>query len=167
MQGKMVPETRLHFFCGKMAAGKSTLAVELAKDNHAILLVEDNWLASLYPEEITNIQAYMQYSVRLKNVLSGHVVSLLSHGVSVVLDFPANTKHQRDWFRTIYEQAAVEHTLHFVDVSDDRCKRQLKARSIDKPEGSVFTSDAEFDAVTKYFQAPSEAEGFNIIRYQR
>ena len=38
---------------------------------------------------------------------------------------------------------------------------------IDKPEGSAFTSDAEFDAITKYFQAPAEDEGFHIIRYQR
>jgi len=98
----MVPETTLHFFCGKMAAGKSTLAIELAKDNNAILLIEDDWLSHLYPEEITDIQEYIRYSVRLKNILSGHVVSLLSHGVSVVLDFPANTKDQRNWFRAIY-----------------------------------------------------------------
>jgi len=164
---KMVPETTLHFFCGKMAAGKSTLAIALAKDNDAILLKEDDWLSYLYPEEITDIQEYIRYSARLKNILSGHVVSLLSHGVSVVLDFPANTKDQRNWFRSIYERANASHTLHFVDVSDAICKRQLKERSKDKPEGSAFTSDAEFDAITKYFQAPSEDEGFNIIRYQR
>ena len=163
----MVPETTLHFFCGKMAAGKSTLAKELAKDNNAILLIEDDWLSHLYPEEITDIQEYIRYSARLKNILSGHVVSLLSHGVSVVLDFPANTKDQRNWFRAIYERANASHTLHFVDVSNEICKRQLKERSKDKPEGSAFTSDAEFDAITKYFQAPSEDEGFNIIRYQR
>ena len=52
-------------------------------------------------------------------------------------------------------------------MSNDICKRQLKERSKDKPGGSAFTSDAEFDAITKYFQAPSEDEGFNIIRYQR
>ena len=163
----MLPETTLHFFCGKMAAGKSTLAIELAKDNNAILLIEDDWLSHLYPDEITNIQDYIRYSKRLKNMISGHVVSLLCLGVSVVLDFPANTKDQRNWFRAIYEQANVSHSLHFVDVSNDICKRQLKERSKDKPEGSAFTSDAEFDAITKYFQAPSEDEGFNIIRYQR
>jgi len=163
----MVSGTTLHFFCGKMAAGKSTLAIDLAKDNNAILLIEDDWLSHLYPEEITDIQKYVRYSGRLKKILSGHVVSLLSLGMSVVLDFPANTKGQRKWFRAIYEQANTLHTLHFVDVSNDICKKQLKERSNDKLEGSAFTSDAEFDAITKYFQAPSEDEGFNIIRYQR
>lgn len=163
----MATETTLHFFCGKMAAGKSTLAKELAKKNNAILLIEDDWLSHLYPEEISDIPEYIRYSVRLQNILSCHIVSLLSHGLSVVLDFPANTKDQRNWFRAIYEQANASHTLHFVDVSDDICKRQLKERSKDRPEGSAFTSDAEFDAITKYFQTPLENEGFNIIRYQR
>lgn len=163
----MTTETTLHFFCGKMAAGKSTLAKELAKKNNAILLIEDDWLSHLYPEEISDIPDYVRYSIRLKNIVAGHIASLLSHGVSVVLDFPANTKDQRNWFRAIYEQANASHTLHFVDVSDDICKRQLKERSKDKPEGSAFTSDAEFDAITKYFQAPSEGEGFTIIKYQR
>ncbi|NQY94782.1 MAG: ATP-binding protein, partial [Campylobacteraceae bacterium] len=36
--------TTLHFFSGKMAAGKSTLAKQLAKENNAILLIEDEWL---------------------------------------------------------------------------------------------------------------------------
>ena len=69
----MDPETTLHFLCGKMAAGKSTLAVELAKDNSAILLIEDNWLSHLYPEEITDTQEHIRYSVRLKIILSEHV----------------------------------------------------------------------------------------------
>jgi predicted kinase len=135
----MVPESTLHFFCGKMAAGKSTLAVELAKDSNAILLIEDDWLSHLFPDEISDIQDYIRYGHRLKKILSGHVVSLLSHGVSVVLDFPANTKDQRNWFRAIYEQANASHVLHFVDVSNDICKRQLKERSRDKSKGSAFT----------------------------
>ena len=51
-------KSTLHFFCGKMAAGKSTLAKTLAEKHNAILLVEDEWLSELYPEEITNIPDY-------------------------------------------------------------------------------------------------------------
>ncbi|MFV2056201.1 MAG: AAA family ATPase [Thiohalomonadales bacterium] len=68
---------------------------------------------------MTDIPRYIKYSGRLKNVLSEHIQSLLSHGVSVVLDFPGNTINQRSWFRAIYEQVNVSHVLHFVDVSDD------------------------------------------------
>lgn len=163
----MSKETTLHFFCGKMAAGKSTLAKAIAEKNHAILLSEDDWLDTLYPEEITDISGYLKYSPRLKNALSGHIQQLLSHEISVVLDFPGNTKNQRNWFRSIYEKENVTHILHFIDASDEICKSQLKKRSINKPDGAAFTSVEEFEAITKYFQEPSESEGFNIIKYER
>ena len=159
-------KSTLHFFCGKMAAGKSTLAKTLAKKHNAILLVEDEWLSELYPEEITNIPDYLKYSSRLKNVLSNHIKSILSSGVSVVLDFPANTESQRNWFRLIFEETKSSHILHYVDKSDETCKQQLKKRSANMPEGSAFTTDKEFDAINKYFQAPVEFEAFNIARYE-
>ena len=159
-------KSTLHFFCGKMAAGKSTLAKTLAKKHNAILLVEDEWLSELYPEEITNIPDYLEYSSRLKNVLSNHIKSILSSGVSVVLDFPANTESQRTWFRLLFEETKSSHILHYVDKSDDECKQQLKKRSANMPEGSAFTTDKEFDAINKYFQTPVESEAFNIARYE-
>jgi predicted kinase len=159
--------TTLHFLCGKMAAGKSTLAKELARQHSAILLVEDHWLSQLYPDEITDIPSYIKYSARLKNMLASHVLSLLSHGHNVVLDFPANTINQRNWFRALIEQANVAHVLHFVEASDELCKQQLKHRSKHMPVGSAFTTEAEFAAITAYFQAPRENEGFNLLRHQR
>lgn len=158
-------ETIFHFFSGKMAAGKSTLARKLALEHNAILIVEDDWLAQLYPEEITDIPTYIKYSFRLKNIMSDHILTLLKQNVSVVMDFPANTKEQRLWFRTIYKQANVAHTLHYIDVSDEKCKKQLKLRSLDKPVGSAFTTNDEFDLITEYFQPPVDNEGFNLIRY--
>ncbi|GJL78110.1 MAG: hypothetical protein NPINA01_10990 [Nitrospinaceae bacterium] len=91
------------------------------------------------------------------------MVSLLSHGVSVVMDFPANTVGQREWFRGLYETANVPHTLHYLDVSNEVCKQQLRKRSRGKSEGSAFTTDAEFEAITKLFKPPSKNEGFNMF----
>ena len=158
---------KLYFLCGKMAAGKSTLARELAQREDAVLLVQDEFLIQLFPGEIVDIPGFVKYSSRLKDALAAHICSLLSRGVSVVLDFPGNTKAQRTWFRELFERANVEHELHFADVTDELCKRQLMERSKDLPEGSAFTTDTEFDAITKYFQAPSDDESFNVIRHQR
>ncbi len=157
-------KTTLHFFCGKMAAGKSTLAKKLAEKHQAILLVEDEWLETLYPEEITSIPDYINYSSRLKEVLIEHIKTILQSGVSVVLDFPANMKNQRLWFRSLIDDSGVEHTLHYVDKSDDVCKQQLKLRSQGKPEGTAFTTNEEFDAISQYFQAPKISENFNIVK---
>jgi len=163
----MTAAAKLIFLCGKMAAGKSTLARALAERENAILLVQDEFLDSLYPGEITDIPGFARCSSRLRNALEPHVCALLAKGMSVVLDFPANTLAQRAWFRGIFERARVEHELHFVDVSDALCKRQLRERTKHLPPGTPWTTDAEFEAITVYFEPPAEAEGFNVIRHER
>ena len=153
----------LHFVCGKMAAGKSTFARELARTHKAVLLEEDSFLATLFPGEIHSIADYVTYSSRVREALADHIVSLLRSGISVVLDFPANTRNQRRWFRQLIDRAEAAHELHYLDVSDDVCKAQLRERSKSLPPGSPFTTDAEFEAITKYFQPPSTEEGFNVV----
>ena len=92
-----------------MAAGKSTLAKDLAQRADAVLLVQDELLGALFPGEITDIAGFLKCSTRLQNALTPHVCALLSRGISVVLDFPANTTTQRAWFREMFERANVEH----------------------------------------------------------
>jgi predicted kinase len=158
---------RLIFLCGKMAAGKSTLAKELARRDGAVLIVQDELLDHLFPGEITDIPDFVRCSTRLKNAVGPHVRELLAKGISVVLDFPGNTRAQRAWFRELFERAEAEHELHFVDAPDAVCKRQLRERTKDLPPGAPWTTEAEFDAVTAYFQPPSADEGFNVVRHER
>jgi len=161
------PTATLYFLCGKMAAGKSTLARELARDRDAVLLVQDEWLVALYPGEIRDIPDFIKYSARIRQALSPHVRALLTRGNSVVLDFPGNTRRQRQWFRELFESVNAQHELHYVDPSDEVCKRQLRRRSEGLPAGTVWTTDAEFDAVTAYFESPAPDERFNIVRHER
>lgn len=158
---------KLYFMCGKMAAGKSTYARELARNKNAALLVQDEFLDALYPGEIRIIQDFVRCSARVRDGLSPLIRDLLSRGVPVVLDFPGNTRAQRRWFRELFEGARAEHELHFIDAPDDLCKRQLRQRSEELPAGSAWTTEAEFDAVTAYFQPPAEDEKFNVIRHER
>jgi predicted kinase len=137
----MPSQAKLLFLCGKMAAGKSTLATALARQENAVLLVQDEWLDRLYPGEIVDIPGFVKHSARLRTALTPHVQALLSKGMSVVLDFPGNTKTQRSWFRELFERAQVGHELHFVDVPDEICKAQLKQRSETLPAGSAWTTE--------------------------
>ena len=163
----MSSAAKLIFLCGKMAAGKSTLARDLADREKAVLLVQDALLETLFPGEITDIQGFVMRSTRLKDALTPLVCALLSKGISMVLDFPGNTRAQRAWFRELVERANVEHELHFVDASDALCKRQLRERSKGLPAYTRWTSDAEFEAITAYFQAPAEDEKFKVVRHER
>ena len=109
---------QLTFFCGKMGAGKSTKSVEIARQSGAVLLSEDEWLASLYPGRIQMLQDYIEYSRRLKPPIKKLVQDILLAGTDVVMDFPANTVQQRQWFRDIYSEINAPHQLSFINQSD-------------------------------------------------
>jgi predicted kinase len=158
---------KLLFFCGKMAAGKSTLSRELAAQESAVLLVADEFLERLFPGQITDLAAYVTYSSRIREAFGPHIASLLSMGVPVVLDFPGNTRRQRAWFRRLIDDAGADHELHFIDAPDALCLRQLRQRSEHLPPETRWTGEAEFRAVTAYFEPPAAEEGFNVVRHER
>ena len=114
----------LHAIIGPNASGKSTLARTLAEREHAMLFVQDDWVDALYPGAVVNVATYLEYSGRINRLLAPYVVDLLQRGVSVVMDFPGNTRSQRAWFRDIIDRAGVEHELHFV--SNDYVRTLLK-----------------------------------------
>jgi predicted kinase len=160
---------KLLFMCGKMAAGKSTLSRSLAESERGVLLVQDDLLGSLYPGEFVDFSAFLKYSARLRATLKPHIVTLLSLGMTVVMDFPANTRRSRAWFREILECVDADHELHLIVASDDLCKRQLKQRSRDLnlAPGDKWTTESDFDEVTSYFEPPVTDEQFNVIRHER
>lgn len=156
----------LHFMCGKMGAGKSTLAKALAVSHAAVLLSEDELLRRLYPKEVVDLTAYVALSGRIKLALTDHVCELLRHGVPVVLDFPANTTGQRAWFRQLIEQSGAPHRLHYLVASNDTCKRQLKQRRAGNPDDTL-QDEATFDALLAYFTEPCPEEQFTVVRHER
>ncbi len=147
----------LHFLCGKIASGKSTLAQQLVRGQQAVLLSEDTWLAALYPGQITQLADYIEKSRLLKSALELHLVTLLQKGITLVLDFPANTPEQRQWLKGLAEQAGCSYCCHVLNVSDEECKRRLAARNLSR-ENPFTTSAEQFDLITAHFSYPSEEE---------
>lgn len=154
----------LHLLCGRIAAGKSTLARRLAAQPATVLVQEDAWLAVLYPGEIQALPDYLQRTGRLKAMLGEHVVAMLRSGVSVVLDFPANTLAQRAWMRGLIAQSGAAHRLHLLDVPEAVCRARLQARNAAGTH-PFQTDEAQFTLINRHFEPPSPREGFALQRY--
>ena len=159
-------EPTLHLMCGKIAAGKSTLTAALGARPNAIVVAEDDWLACLYPGEQNSLDDYLRNSTRLRSAMAPHLVALLRTGMSVVLDFPANTLVSRAWMRTLFEEAGVAHQFHWLDASDETCKARLRQRNAGG-EHAFHVSDEDFDLFTSHFVPPEADEGFNVIHHHQ
>jgi len=151
----------LIFFCGKMGAGKSTKSNIIAQDRNAVLLSEDEWLESLYPNQVRSLDDNIKYSNMIKPQIKKLVQSILTTGTDVVMDFPANTVAQRKWFRSIFSEIDAPHNMIYIDLPNEVCLKQISKRRIEKPERAVTDTVEIFEAVTKYFVAPRPEEGFN------
>ncbi|KKY88523.1 cell division protein ZipA [Enterobacter cloacae] len=154
----------LHLLCGKIASGKSTLSAKLGSSPGTVIVREDLWLAALFAEEMHSISDYVQYSSRLRSAMKPHLVSLLKAGLSVVLDFPANTQTNREWMMSIIKESGASNKLHYLNVSDDVCKSRLRVRNAEG--GHEFSAtDQQFEIITRYFSEPMADEGFDIVEY--
>jgi len=145
-----------------MGAGKSTLSQQLAQENNAVLISEDEWLASLYPDQIHTFDDYREYSAKLKPLLAEHINRLLLTGTNVVMDFPANTRGQRKWLRELGTAAGIVGNLVYLRASDETCLARLAIRREQQPSRAKFDTESVFNEVTAYFQEPDEDEGFRL-----
>lgn len=162
----MIETATLHFFCGKMGAGKSTFARSLAASSGGILLSEDDLLRDLYPGQVTDLGSYVTLSGRIKHALAGHICTLLRQGTSVVLDFPGNTIRQRAWFRQLVESSGAKHQLHYLNVPDAMCRQQLGQRRATNG-GDPLQDEATFDALLAHFVPPTPEEQFSVVLHER
>ena len=111
-------------------------------------------MSRLFPGEILTIHDFTRCSARLRLAIGPLIEDLLRAGLSVVLDFPANTPEQRAWMRGLAEAAEAAHCLHVLDRPDEVCRARMHQRNA---EGShpYQVSDAEYDIFMRYFTLPA------------
>jgi predicted kinase len=156
--------TTLYLLCGRIAAGKSTLARRLAERPVTLLITMDDWMSVLFPTENRTIEDFGLLSARLRAAMGPHVVAVLRQGPSVVLDFPANTVKWRSWMRSLVTEAGVAHELHLLDVPDAICKERLRRRN-ESGHHPYQVDEATYDLFMSYFVPPTSDEGFNIVTH--
>jgi predicted kinase len=157
----------LHVVCGKAGSGKTTLARTLGARLPAMVVCEDEWLATL-AEPVTSVADYLQASARCRRLIEPLTVEMLRLGMSVIFDFAGNTVRDRQWAHSIAERAGSEAVLHYLPVDDDLCRTRIRGRNSAKPAGIYFghVTDEQFDEVTRYFQPPAQHEGFALLLHQ-
>ena len=148
-----VSAARLLLMCGLPAAGKTTLAMQLAADRSALRLTQDEWLIALgsSPWDASTREKVDRELWRLAQ-------EVLRLGLSVVLDFGLWARIERDEFRTAARRLGVGVELHYLDVPTDELWRRIHARNAAPPWDGFPISRSHLDEWAALFQAPDAAE---------
>ena len=117
----------LHFLCGKIGAGKSrwppAQPARRAADQRGRLA------GGAVPGEIHGMDDYVRCAGRLRAVVAPHVRALLDAGLTVVLDFPANTRAQPCIAAQSWRRRRGASTGCISWMCRTRCKARLRARN--------------------------------------
>ena len=146
-------EARLLLTCGLPAAGKTTLARQLAADRDALRLTQDEWLIALgsSPWDAPTREKVDEQLWRLAQ-------DALRLGLSVVVDFGLWARIERDEMRLAARGLGVGVELHYLDVPAHELWRRIHARNAEPPWNSYPIGRADFDGWLRIFEPPDAAE---------
>jgi predicted kinase len=143
----------LTLFCGLPGSGKSTLARRLEADGRGVRLCTDDWQAKLGVDH-TNIA----FHDRLQSVLYRHGLTILRHGVSVILEDGLWTSAERtEKFAGARDCGALIH-LHVFDVPLEMLWERLRRRNRDGAAAAYPMTKEELLWAWELFDAPSPEE---------
>jgi len=154
----------VHFLCGYMGFGKSTIARRLAVQYNAVILNDDEFMRELFgrslPEE--QFRAAHEKVTEFTWRLGERIISI---GTNVIFDRGFWSKQSRS--------AAVERASRFCDSllfhqiecdMETAKKRVLNRTATDL--GALDINENTFDALSRFYEPISPDENLNVIYYK-
>lgn len=155
----------IYLVCGPIGAGKTTYAIQLAKEKNAIRFSEDEWLANIFvpdapeslleqPMQVVGDWATEKYQ-RCRHQIWSVCQQLLENNISIVLDGAAANKKQRDIFRKKADDFNVDFKLHYVTSSADVRHKRVFERNLEQGNTySLEVTPAMFEHTEVFFEPP-------------
>ena len=150
-------QTYLYLFCGLPCSGKTTFASQLAKEKGAIMLSLDRLVLALYPEE-DSFETHRKYVQRVEDAFFPVVHDLLCRNCSVVMDFPAHTKSERNALRQLAAQAEVKSQLYYLQADIQTITQRIQQRNAALKLGEYLIPDWLLSRIIEKLEPPDSSE---------
>lgn len=146
----------LLLLCGLPGVGKTTLSKKLGTERQAIRLCPDDWIPTLV-ENQNNITERDRLRDPVEQLLWKMAQSLLTLGVTVILENGFWAKEERDRYRDIGKNLGAKVELHFLDTPFDILLQRVRRRNSDPNTFQVM--EEKMQEGYKVFQPPTLEEG--------
>jgi predicted kinase len=163
-ENNRVSETRseIQLVIGPVGAGKSTFGLALARQQRAVRLTLDEWMATLFRPDRPDhgvVEWYVERSARCIEQIWSVADAVLGVGTPVILELGLLTRRERASF---YERVAVSGfplTVHVVDAARAVRRERVAARNQARgPTFSMLVPPAIFELASDLWEAPDADE---------
>jgi predicted kinase len=131
---------RVHLLLGPVGAGKSTLALRLAREHAAVYLNLDEWMAVLFRPDrpaADVVPWYVERAQRCVDQIWTLTERLIDARTSVVLELGLIRRHERERFFQRVDARGYPLTVYVVDAPRALRRRRVQERNTQR--GDTFS----------------------------
>jgi predicted kinase len=143
----------LFLICGLPGSGKTTLAKRLEREQAALRLTPDEWMARVVGDGNDGAKRATVEEVQWE--IAQRVLSL---GVDVILESGFWARSERDDFRARAAALGADTKLYYLEVPIDELKRRLTLRNAALPPDTFHVEVDQLDLWAKEFEPPTPDE---------
>jgi predicted kinase len=138
----------LHLLHGGVGSGKTTVAKKLERDLPAVRFTHDEWTVRLYGSN-PPAEGFQEAVARVWELIWEHAERVLRIGADVILDGGFWSRASRDDARRRATALGVPCRLYCVACPEPLARRRVRDRTAAMRPGTLFISDATFDALNR------------------
>ncbi|HET9956485.1 MAG TPA: AAA family ATPase, partial [Polyangiaceae bacterium] len=153
---------RVHLVVGPVGAGKSTLALQLARQHRALRLTLDAWMTTLFSRdrpERALIPWYIERAERCTQQIWSVAQAALEIGTDVVLEIGLIQREPRLRFWDRLTESGADVVMYVVEADREVRRRRVEARN--RERGATFSMLVPpdvFELASDLWEAPDASE---------
>ena len=157
---------RVHLVVGPVGAGKSTFALDLAREHGAVRLTLDEWMTELFrPDRPENgvVAWYVERAARCVSQIERVTQAVLAAGIDVVLEIGLLQRRERAAFYRRVDGCDL--TIYVLDAARDVRRERVEQRNrLRGPTFCMVVSPEVFELASDLWEAPEgeECEGRDV-----
>lgn len=162
------PNARVHLVVGPVGAGKSTFALELARQHGALRLNLDEWMAVLFRPDRPQTglaEWYVERAERCVEQIWALARALLQAGQAAVLEIGLLQRAARESFYRRVDAAALDLSVYVLDAPRDLRRARVQARNTERgPTFCMIVPPEMFELASDLWEpvSPEEAAAREI-----